>query len=213
MKLLLIIGPPAVGKMTVGREIAARSDFRLFHNHHTIEPLVEVFGHGTEPFNVLNVEFRRRVFEEAARHDVDLIFTLVWNLADPDDTDYVEQLVAPIEQAGGRISVVELAADLETRLIRNRGEGRLAAKPSKRDVKWSDGNVRAMESHQLNTDAGGGTETPAHQFLDRYPHLRLETADLSVTQAAKDILVWIEGDAGAQGVQSGSGSHDRGGAT
>ena len=47
MKLLLIIGPPAVGKMTVGREIAARSGFRLFHNHHTIEPLVEVFGYGT----------------------------------------------------------------------------------------------------------------------------------------------------------------------
>jgi hypothetical protein len=33
MRLLLIIGPPAVGKMTVGREIAAHSDFRLFHNH------------------------------------------------------------------------------------------------------------------------------------------------------------------------------------
>ena len=47
MRLLLIIGPPAVGKMTVGREIARRSSFRLFHNHHTIEPLVEVFDHGT----------------------------------------------------------------------------------------------------------------------------------------------------------------------
>lgn len=213
MRLLLIIGPPAVGKMTVGREIAARSDFRLFHNHHTIEPLVEVFGYGSEPFNVLNVEFRRRVFEEAARHDVDLIFTLVWNLADPDDLDYVEQLVAPIEQAGGRISVVELAADLETRLVRNRGAGRLAAKPSKRDVEWSDGNVRAMESHQLNTDATGDPGTPAHRFLDRYPHLRLETADLAVTQTAKDILAWMEGDSAARDVLSDADSHGRGGAT
>ena len=31
MRLLVIIGPPAVGTMTVGRELAARSDFRLFH--------------------------------------------------------------------------------------------------------------------------------------------------------------------------------------
>ena len=36
MRLLLITGPPAVGKMTVGRAVAAQSDFRLFHNHHTI---------------------------------------------------------------------------------------------------------------------------------------------------------------------------------
>ena len=57
MQLLLIIGPPAVGKMTVGREIAERSQFRLFHNHHTIEPLVEVFGYGTPAFNTLNHEF------------------------------------------------------------------------------------------------------------------------------------------------------------
>jgi len=33
MRLLVIFGPPSVGKMTVGREVAARSGFRLFHNH------------------------------------------------------------------------------------------------------------------------------------------------------------------------------------
>ena len=64
-ELLLITGPPAVGKMTVGRAICARSDFRLFHNHHTVEPLLEVFGHGTPPFERLTMEFRRRVLEEA----------------------------------------------------------------------------------------------------------------------------------------------------
>jgi len=164
MRLLLIIGPPAVGKMTVGREIAAQSDFRLFHNHHTIEPLVEVFGYGTAPFNVLNSEFRRRVFEEAAHHEVDLIFTFVWGLQDPADTAYVEQLVAPYEEAG-EVWVLELAADLETRLVRNRGESRLAAKPTKRDVDWSDGNVRSMETSQLSTDPTGSTPTPADEFL------------------------------------------------
>ena len=53
-ELLLIIGPPAVGKMTVGRAVCARTDFRLFHNHHTIEPLLEIFGFGTPPFIALN---------------------------------------------------------------------------------------------------------------------------------------------------------------
>lgn len=191
MRLLLTIGPPAVGKMSVGRAIAARSSFRLFHNHHTIEPLVEVFGYGTEPFNVLNKEFRRRVIEEAALHQVDLIFTLVWNLQDPADTAYVEELVAPVQETSGEIRVLELTADLETRLERNRGESRLAAKPTKRDLEWSDGNVRAMEAHQLTTDPSGSTPTPADGFLARHPHLRLDTRTLAAAEVAEVALDWL----------------------
>jgi len=36
MKLLLIIGDAAVGKMTVGQELTKITDLRLFHNHMTI---------------------------------------------------------------------------------------------------------------------------------------------------------------------------------
>jgi hypothetical protein len=192
MRLLLIIGPPAVGKMTVGREIAARTDFRLFHNHHTIEPLAEIFGHGSEPFNVLNFEFRRRVTEEAARHRLNLIFTLVWDLQDPADTAYVEQLVAPYDETGGEVCILELTADLETRLARNRGESRLAAKPSKRNVEWSDGNVRQMEIHQLNTDPTGSTPTPADEFFAQHRHLRLDTRNRTAAEVAPITLDWLD---------------------
>jgi hypothetical protein len=192
MRLLLIIGPPAVGKMTVGREIARRSDFRLFHNHHTIEPLVEVFGHGTPPFSILNSEFRRRVIEEAARHDVDLIFTFVWMLEEPGDDREVRELVAPYEVAGGQVLVVELSAGLETRLERNRGADRIAAKPTKRDVEWSDGNVRQTEQYRLNSDPTGDRPTPADAFLRAHPHLRLDTATWSAAQTAERVLAWLD---------------------
>ena len=189
MKLLLILGPPAVGKMTVGREIARRSSFRLFHNHHTIEPLVEVFGYGTSPFAILNAEFRRRVIEESARHGLDLIFTFVWNMEDSADAAQVERLVAPYAGPGGQIVVVELLADLETRLARNRGEERLAAKPTKRNVDWSEANLRAFESHQLNS---GTRRSPADDFLSRHPHLRLDSTDLSASQSADLVLAWLD---------------------
>lgn len=194
MRLLLIIGPPAVGKMTVGREIAARSDFRLFHNHHTIEPLVEIFGYGTAPFTVLNHEFRRRVLEEAAANNLDLVFTLVWNLEDPADTAYVEEMVAPFDGDDSEVWVLELAADLDTRLLRNRTEHRLEAKPTKRDLEWSDSNVRGMEAHQLNTDPT--RPTPADDFLCRRPYLRLDTRNLGAAEAAQIALDWLNGDAG-----------------
>ncbi|SDT40950.1 DEAD/DEAH box helicase family protein [Microlunatus soli] len=193
MKLLLIMGPPAVGKMTVGREIAARSAFRLFHNHHTIEPLVEVFGYGSPPFNLLNREFRRRVIEEATRHQIDLIFTFVWNLADPQDAEYLAELIVPVVESGGEVLVLELVADLQTRLERNRGESRLAAKPSKRDLVWSDDNVRQMDQHQLNNDSAAAISEQARIFFSSYPHLRLETTSLTVSETADRTLDWLAG--------------------
>ncbi|MGZ4464783.1 MAG: AAA family ATPase, partial [Nocardioides sp.] len=145
-ELLLVVGPPAVGKMTVGRAICARSDFRLFHNHHTIEPLLEIFGFGTPAFRTLNGEFRRRVIEEAARGGTRLVFTFVWNVEVADDADEVRSLVAPYVEAGLRVSVVELYADLPTRLVRNLEESRIAEKRSKRDLAWSDAHVRELDA-------------------------------------------------------------------
>ena len=102
MTLLLVFGPPAVGKMTVGRAVADASGFRLFHNHHTIEPLLDVFDFGTPPFNRLLGEFRQRVLEEAAAADTDLVFTLVWALDLPEDAAAVRTHLQPFVDAGRR---------------------------------------------------------------------------------------------------------------
>ena len=37
MKFILLFGPQAVGKMTVGQELAKITDLKLFHNHMTID--------------------------------------------------------------------------------------------------------------------------------------------------------------------------------
>jgi hypothetical protein len=48
--LLFIIGPPAVGKMTVGKGLSHRTGLPLFHNHLSIEAVLPVFDFGTEAF-------------------------------------------------------------------------------------------------------------------------------------------------------------------
>ncbi len=193
-ELLLIIGPPAVGKMTVGRAVCARSDFRLFHNHHTIEPLLEVFGYGTPAFDVLNAEFRYRVVEEAARHATRLVFSFVWAVDLPEDVSYVRRLCAPYVERGLRVGVAELAADLPTRLVRNTTPERLVHKASKRDLAWSEANVREMDAeHRMNTDPD--VPSVADAVIADLPggHLRLDTTDLSADEAAARILAWLDG--------------------
>lgn len=183
--LLVLFGPPSVGKMTVGRALAAASDFRLFHNHMTIEPLLEVFGHGTAPFTLLNDEFRIRVIEEAARAGLDLVFTVVWDLRDPADAEIVTRYV---EAYGEEVAFVELRAGLETRLERNRTEERLTHKTSKRDLEWSDGNVRAMEAHTMTSVDGLHA---AEDLLTGHPHLVLDTEGRSVAESAAAVLAWL----------------------
>ena len=191
MTLLFVFGPPAVGKMTVGRAIADASGYRLFHNHHTIEPLIEIFGFGTPPFRTLNGEFRRRVIEEAAASGTRLIFTLVWNVEEQEDADAVRRLTAPYVEAGLPVSCVELYADLPTRLERNLTEHRIAEKKSKRDLDWSDAHVREMDAaHVMNTRPGGAT--PADVLLADFAHLRLDNSTLTPEQSAAEITAWLD---------------------
>ncbi|EGD44149.1 hypothetical protein NBCG_01507 [Nocardioidaceae bacterium Broad-1] len=183
MHLINLFGPPAVGKMSVGREIAARTPYRLFHNHATIEPLLEVFDWEMPSFGVLKSEFRRRVIEEAVASELPgLIFTFVWALDLPEDTRAVETLIAPVAAAGGRIDFVELYADLPTRLGREGTPERLAAKPSKRDTEWARANVVDWnERHELST----GPDVP---FPLDFPHTVVDNTRLSAAETAEEII-------------------------
>jgi hypothetical protein len=195
--LLFVFGPPAVGKMTVGRAIADASEFRLFHNHHVIEPLLDVFDYETPEFQTLMNEFRQRVLEEAAAADIDLVFTLVWALDKPEDARAVRRHLAPFVEAGRQIAVLELAAGLETRLARNGTELRLAEKKSKRNRAWSDDNVRGLERIQMNTDVSspGGTDvsSPGDDVIAPFPHLRIDNTDRTPDDVAAEVLAWLAG--------------------
>lgn len=187
--LLVIFGPPAVGKMAVGRALAAGGEWRLFHNHASVELLLPVFDYGSPPFVTLDVEIRRRVIQEAAAASTRLVFTYVWSLDDPADRDYIEALIAPYPAAGLPVAFVELAADLDTRLTRNRTPERLAAKPSKRDIDWSDANLRELEQYVLNRPAD--RQSAADGLLDRYPGIRIDTVGLSADATAARIRDWL----------------------
>ena len=175
MHFVFVFGPPAVGKMTVGRELAALTGYKLLHNHRPIEPLLDVFEFGSPAFGRLVDEFRRRVIEEALAAELPgLVFTMVWGLDLPQDRDLVSSYVDLVEGAGGRVSFVELYAGLGERLERNRTELRLAEKRSKRDLEFSHGNVRPG-GYVMST---GAAPTLADDLLAAHEHLRLDNTDI-----------------------------------
>lgn len=164
--LVFIVGPPAVGKMTVGQALSGLTGIPLFHNHLSIEAVLPVFDFGTGPFTRLVRDFRLNVFTEVAESDLPgLIFTYVWAFDQPGDREVVDRLRGIFEERGGRTVFVELYADLETRLRRNESESRLTAKHSKRDVSKSRERLLANErDYRLNSN--GDFPLPHHLLID-----------------------------------------------
>lgn len=178
--LVIIFGPPAVGKMTVGRELAKLTGLKLFHNHMTIEPLLELFEFGSPAFSRLLREFRRRIFEEVASdRGPGLIFTYVWALDEPEDRDHLDRLARPFERQGARICFVELFAPLGVLVERNRRPDRLLAKPSKRDVQLSE--TRLLESLDAYRLSSGGV------FPFEGEYLYVDNTALTAAEAAREI--------------------------
>ena len=135
MKFLIIFGPPAVGKMTVGYELARLTGFKLFHNHMTIELVLNFFDFGEPAFSRLVGYFRQRIFEEVAASTLPgLIFTYVWALDHTSDKEFIDQICNIFYENGGEVYFVELEATQSERLKRNDSEFRLLHKPSKRKV-------------------------------------------------------------------------------
>lgn len=154
--LVIILGPHAVGKMTVGQELAKLTDLRLFHNHMSIELTRKLFAHSEKEWSVLNETIRKTVFELFAKGDFPgLIFTYMCAFDLQEELDYVTNIIDLFKSNGANCCVVELCADFEERLVRNKSENRLLHKESKRDLAWSEGEMRkTSEKYRLNSYDG-----------------------------------------------------------
>ena len=109
MKLILIYGSPAVGKLTVANAIAGKTDYKVFHNHLTIDAVEPIFEFGTASFWKLVHAFRLETVAEAARANQNLIYTFCY--AKGSDDEHVRRVARAVEENGGEIRFVLLTAE------------------------------------------------------------------------------------------------------
>ena len=177
MKLLLLFGNGAVGKMTVGQELSKITGLRLFHNHMMIEPVLEIFNE----FRGSTIQrLRQVIFEDFAQTDhYGMIFTYMWAFDMPSDWEYVEWVKGIFNLPEEDVYYVELIAPQEVRLQRNVTENRLKHKASKRELEASNARIIRDDANWRCVSYPGEITHPNY--------LRLENTNIAPEEAAKII--------------------------
>lgn len=120
MKLILLYGPPAVGKLTVAKRLSALTGFPVLHNHLTADYAATFFEWLTPEFVSFVDKLRLFTLKETADAGrPGLICTLVY--AHPDDDSFIEKLEAIVNSKDGITYYVHLSctqAELEQRVVR-----------------------------------------------------------------------------------------------
>lgn len=171
-KLLIIFGPPAVGKTTVGKILESKSDFKLFHNHMVMDSVMHLFGVGTSSEDKLSRIIRENVIREASEVGMNLIFTYVWNFAKEKGKTNIDFYKNIYESAGGQVFFVELVAPLSIRAER--------ANDSMRNVekKYAPNRDRVLAlENTLNF-------TSPDPFFYPESYLKIDTANVSPEEIA-----------------------------
>jgi hypothetical protein len=181
MKLIIITGPHAVGKMTVGQELTKITPLKLFHNHISIELVASLMPFGTPAARELNERIRSDVFDVFSKsEEYGLIFTFMWAFDMKSDWDYILNLEKLFLSRGAEVYYVELEADYDLRLSRNKTENRLNEKPTKRNLEFSESMFKNIEDkYRLNSYDGE---------IKKKHYLRINNTNLE----AKDVAIQIK---------------------
>jgi hypothetical protein len=174
MKLLILYGRPAVGKLTVARAVATLTGARLFHNHLTVNLALSVYDFGTPGFIELREQIWKAVFSRALADRLPLlIFTF-----NPENTvpqRFIDELFAAVRTGGGEVIPVEIvASEFEI-------ERRLGSESRRLEGKTLD----ARTYRELR--AKGAFDSPVIEV----PRLRLDTSALNVEAAAAQIAALL----------------------
>ena len=194
-RVILLHGPPASGKLTIARHLAAQIGAVVLHNHLTFNLARELFEIGDQRLLDLHRALRLLMLDhalaptpEAANPVPDIILTLVYT--DPDSIDSFSEIIQRVDRSGARLLPFYLRCSRSTLLKRvvadsREKEGKLhnparlgALLATKNHPPLPDPRTRIIANDELSAEAAAaaimaliskndGAEGSAERDLDR----------------------------------------------
>jgi hypothetical protein len=172
VKLIFIYGAPATGKLTVGKELARLTGYKLHHNHMAIDLALALFDYADPPLLHLCQRINLDVFDVAAQAGLPgLIFTFAYG--GPLDDPFLDEVIRRFQDD---VRFVHLSCDL----------GELKRRVTRKDrqiyKKLSDPAflIRVLEAIDYGKE------------IRHSHHLAIDTTNLPPPDTARKIVAYFE---------------------
>lgn len=118
MKLIVVYGAPASGKLTIAKKVAEATGYKLFHNHMTVDLLKELLQFGTPEFFELNQKLKLELLEAAAKEGLvkGVIYTFVYDKQT--DSPFIDKLREISKRQSIDLQFIQIYCDKEELLKR-----------------------------------------------------------------------------------------------
>lgn len=122
MRLFILYGPPASGKLTIAEKLSAATGIPLFHNHQSRDLVGSIYSDVMQHYDLVD-RIRFDVFDYCAKNGTDLIFTYVYEGEEADDVD-IQRFTETIARHQGSVVFIELTADRNDLIARVNNDSR-----------------------------------------------------------------------------------------
>ena len=174
MQVVFIFGPTASGKLTIAREVAAKTGFRLFPDHLAATLVSGIFDTDMRPFIRIREWAWMEVLREATHANRSLVFTFK-----PQATirsSFISHACVIIERLGGEVVFVEL--DCPEAVIEARIEN---------EDRRPFGKLASLAEYRRLRDHGG------FQFRTMpTPAVKIDTSQCTPDEAANRIVALLD---------------------
>ena len=176
MKLVVIYGPPAAGKLTVAEELSRLTGYRILHNHMTRNLIGSIVGYDNPQYQELSYLFRKKLVEAAAKSALEgLIFTFVYG-AESGKESLMKEMAGKVKSHGGNTYLVQLHCSA------NELRRRVMGKSRRRHEKITD--VKTLDSELAKYDF--------YSQIRGFRSLSIDNTNLNAKAVAKRIKAYYK---------------------
>lgn len=174
MKLIVLYGPPAAGKLTIARELEKLTGFRVVDMNLTLAAVTQLFPMGTSRYKELNRSFRWQLLEAAAQENLPGVI-LTHGYSHHENAPFIQGLIDLIKRHNGQIYFVYVTCPVQE--LEKRIDG-----PSRKQHIYKVNDIQTLQ------DLLKRRSFPQIPFVES---LVIDSSIVSPAQAAQTILEYI----------------------
>lgn len=112
MKLIVLYGPPAAGKLTIARELERLTSYPVVDMNLTLAVVTQLFPMGTSRYRELNRSIRWQLLESAAQDNLPGVI-LTHGYSHHDNAPFIEGLIDLMKRYNGQIYFVYVTCPID----------------------------------------------------------------------------------------------------